>query len=256
MVGDSEPFESKRGSSLGHSLEGVLAIAGEGVIVETSSDFGAGEEVGQLVFFGGGNFSTVFAEFGGNKSEAESAVEIFLFFEFEGSFRFPLKEAPFAKVEPLIDGPLAEGNIVLFRAGEVGEGGGPSLGGNDAEVAGNAARKDDARFGFALGDDFFDGRCGDEGVHDFLGLGGSSDEIQIFDNFFASTKTAGDFRILDFWALAEVGEKSLSDGQGIAEAMELLVGGSACDSFEEVGGGFFSEACNGSESPIGASGGE
>ena len=256
MVGDSEPFESKRGSSLGHSFEGVLAIAGEGVIVKTSSDFGAGEEVGQLVFFGGGNFSTVFAEFGGNKSEAESAVEIFFFFEFDGGFRFPFEEAPFAKVETLIDGALAEGNIVLFRAGEVGEGGGPSLGGNDAEVAGNAARKDDARFGFALGDDFFDGRCGDEGVHDFLGLGGSGDEIQIFDNFFASTKTAGDFRILDFWALAEVGEKSLSDGQGIAEAMELLVGGSACDSFEEVGGGFFSEACNGSESPIGASGGE
>ena len=177
MVGDSEPFESKRGSSLGHSLEGVLAIAGEGMIVKTSSDFGAGEEVGQLVFFGGGNFPTVFAEFGGNKSEAESAVEIFFFFEFDGGFRFPLKEAPFAKVEPLIDGPLAEGNIVLFRAGEVGEGGGPSLGGNDAEVAGNAARKDDARFGFALGDDFFDGRCGDEGVHDFLGLGGSGDEI-------------------------------------------------------------------------------
>jgi len=80
VVGDSKPFESERGSRLGHSLEGVLAIAGEGVIVETSSDFGAGEEVGQLVFFGGGNFSTVFAEFGGNKSEAESAVEIFFFF--------------------------------------------------------------------------------------------------------------------------------------------------------------------------------
>ena len=256
MVGDSEPFESKRGSSLGHSLEGVLAIAGEGVIVETSSDFGAGEEVGHFVFFGGGNFSTVFTKFGGNKSEAESAMEVFFFFEFKGSFRFPLKEAPFAEVEPLIDGPLAEGNIVFFGAGEVGEGGGPSLGGNDAEVAGNAARKDDARFGFALGDDFLDGRCGDEGVHDFLGLGGSGDEIQIFDNFFASTKAAGDFCILDFWALAEVGEKSLSDGQGIAEAMELLVGGSACDSFEEVGGGFFPEACNGGESPIGASGGE
>ena len=182
-------------------------------------------------------------------------MEIFLLFEFEGSLRFSLKEAPFAEVEALIDGALAESNIVLFRAGEVGEGGGPSLGRDDAEVAGNAARKDDARFGFALGDNFLDGRCGDEGVHDFLGLGGSGDEIQIFDNFFASTKTAGDFRILDFWALSEVGEKSLSDGQSIAEAMELLVGGSACDSFEEVSGGFFSEACNGGESPIGASGG-
>jgi hypothetical protein len=93
-------------------------------------------------------------------------------------------------------------------------------------------------------------------VHDFLGLCGSGNEIQIFDNFFASTKATGDFRILDFWALPEVGEKSLSDGQGIAEAMELLVGGSACDGFEEVGGGFFPKACNGSKTPIGASGGE
>lgn len=53
-----------------------------------------------------------------------------------------------------------------------------------------------------------------------------------------------------------MGEKSLSDGQGIAEAMELLVGGTACNSFEEVGGGFFPKACNGGEPPIGASGGE
>ena len=53
-----------------------------------------------------------------------------------------------------------------------------------------------------------------------------------------------------------MGEKSLSDGQGIAEAMELLVGGSACDGFEEVGGGFFPKACNGSEPPIGACSGE
>ena len=177
MVGDSKPFESKRGSSLGHSLESVLAIAGEGVIVETSSDFGAGQKIREFVLFSGGNFSTIFAEFGGNKSEAESAVEIFFFFEFEGGFRFPFEEAPFAEVEALIDGALAEGNLVFFGAGEVGEGGGPSLGGNDAEVAGNAARKDDARFGFALGDNLFYRGGGDEGVHDFLGLGGSGDEI-------------------------------------------------------------------------------
>ena len=256
MIGDSEPFETEGGGGLGHSLEGVLAIAGDGVIVETSSDLSAGEEVGQLVFFGGGNFSTVFAEFGGNKSEAESAVEVFFFFEFEGGFRFSLEEAPFAEVKTLIDGALAEGDIMLLGSSEVGEGCGPGFGGNDAEVAGDAPSKDDTGFGFALGDDFLDRRGGDECLHDFLGLGGGGDEIEIFDNFFASAEAAGDLCLLDVWALAEVGEKSLSDGQGIAEAMELLVGGAAGDGFEKVGGGFFSQTCNRGEATIGASGGE
>ena len=42
MVGDSKPFESKLGSSLGHSFESVLAIAGDGVIVEAATKLGTG----------------------------------------------------------------------------------------------------------------------------------------------------------------------------------------------------------------------
>ncbi len=64
VVGDTEPFESKVGGGLGHGGEGVLPIAGESVVVEAAADLVAGKEVGQIVFFGSGDFPAVLAEFG------------------------------------------------------------------------------------------------------------------------------------------------------------------------------------------------
>ena len=67
VVGDAKPFESEVGGGLGHGSEGVLTIARESVVVEATADLVPREEVGQIVLFSGGDFSTVFAEFGGDK---------------------------------------------------------------------------------------------------------------------------------------------------------------------------------------------
>ena len=49
--------------------------------METTADLVAGEEIGKLIFFGGGDFSTVLAKFGRNEGQAQSFVELFFVFE-------------------------------------------------------------------------------------------------------------------------------------------------------------------------------
>jgi len=100
-------------------------------------------------------------------------------------------------METTINGALAEGDIMFFGSGEVGEGGGPCFGGNDAKVAGDASCEKNAGFCFPVSNDLFHIRCGDEGLHDDLGLSGSGDKVEVFDDFFSATEAAPDFRFLD-----------------------------------------------------------
>lgn len=242
VIGDPEPFEAEFGRGLGHGGEGILPITGDGVVVEATTDLGAGEELGEGIFFGGVDFPAVFAEFRGNKSEAESAVEGLLVFEFEGGLRFSFEQTPFAEVEAAVNGALAEGDIVFLGTSEVSEGGGPSGGGDNAKIAGDATGKDDAGFGFPVGDDLFHVGGGDKSLHDFLRFFGGGDEIEVFNDFLAPAKAAGDFGLEDGGGGAEVGEKGLGGGQGRTEAVVFTIGGAALDGVEQVGGGFRAEA--------------
>ncbi len=183
-------------------------------------------------------------------------MEVLFLLQFHGGFGLSLEEPPFAQMETTINGALAKGDIVLFGSGEVGEGGGPRFRGNDAEVARDTPCEKDAGFCFPVGNDLFHIGCGDEGLHDDLGLGGSGDEIEVFDDFFSAAEAAPDFRFLDGGTFFQMGEQDLCGRKGIAEAVEFAVGGTAGDGLEEVGGGFFPEAVEGSETTVLAGGGE
>ena len=132
----------------------------------------------------------------------------------------------------------------------MGEGGRPSFGRNDAEIAGDASREDDAGFGFAVGDNFFHVGRGNKDFHDLLGFIGGGDQIEIFHDLFAAAKTSGNFGLVNGWASAEVSQKRLSRGQGCAEAVEFTVGGAALNGIEQVGGGFFAKAVERGEASV------
>ena len=98
--------------------------------------------------------------------------------------------------------------------------------------------------------------CGDEGLHDDLGLGGSGDEVEVFDDFFSAAEAAPDFRFLDGGTFFQMVEQDLGGGKGIAEAVEFAVGSTAGNGLKEVGSGFFPKAVEGGETPVLACGGE
>jgi hypothetical protein len=84
------------------------------VVVETTADLVAGEEIGKLIFFRSGDFSTVFAKFGRNEGQAQSFVELFFVFELEGGFGLSLEKAPLTEMEASIDGSLAKSDVMFF----------------------------------------------------------------------------------------------------------------------------------------------
>lgn len=250
VIGNAQPLEPQFGGGLRHGGESILPVAGQSVIVEASADLIARQEIRQLIFFRGGDFPAIFAKFGGDEGKTQRPVKIFFVFEFEGSFRFSFEQTPFTEVEALVDGALAKRNIVLLGASKVGEGRRPGFGGNDAEIAGDASRENDTGFGFAVGDNFFHVGRGNKDLHDFLGLIGGGDQIEIFHDLFAAAKTSGDFGLVNGWASAEVSQKRLGRGQGCAEAVKFAVGGAALNGIEQVGGGFFAEAVESGEAAV------
>jgi hypothetical protein len=84
------------------------------VVVETTADLVASQEFREPIFFRGGDLSTVFTKFGRNEGQAQSFVEVFLVFEFQGGFGLSLKKAPLTEMEAAIDGSLAKSDVMFF----------------------------------------------------------------------------------------------------------------------------------------------
>ena len=149
-----------------------------------------------------------------------------------------------------INRTLAKGDIVFFGTGEVSKGGSPGFRRNDAEVAWNASCKEDAGFCFPVGDDFFHIGCGDEGLHNLFRFVGSSNEIEVFDDFFSPAETAPDFRFFDSRRISEMSEQGLCGRKSVSQTVELAVGSASGDRLQQVGGSFFAEAVEGGETAV------
>ena len=216
MVGDTEPFKAKVGGRLGHGGEGVLPIAGDGVVMKTTANFIPSDEIGEMVLFRRRDLSAVLPNFGGNERESKGRVQILFFLQLHRSFGLALEKAPFTQMQTAIHSSLAEGDVMFFGPGEVGQSGGPSLGWNNAQVAGDTPLKNDAGFGFAVSDHFFDIRAGNKGLHDLLGFFGGGDQIKVLDDFLSAPKAAGNFGLKDDRRFAEVSQEGLGGGEGIA----------------------------------------
>ena len=45
VVGNAQPFQPEFGGGFGHGFQGILAVAGDGVVMETAANFVTGEEI-------------------------------------------------------------------------------------------------------------------------------------------------------------------------------------------------------------------
>ncbi len=100
----------------------------------------------------------------------------------------------------------------------------------------------DAGFGRALNEDGFDLGVGGEERHDGFGRVGGHDEIDVADDFFTAPVTAGDFHLDDFVEFAQLFAEVLGEGGDLVEPVRVGVTFVGLDGFEEIGGGFGSEA--------------
>jgi len=139
---------------------------------------------------------------------------------------------------------------MFFGSGEVGPSSSPSFGWDNAKVAGNASLEDDAGFGFAVSDHFFDIRAGNKSLHDLLGFAGGGNEIEIFDDLFAPPEAPPNFRLEDSWTFAEMAQEGLGGGESVAQSVEFAVVGPTSDCFQKVRRSLLSKTIQGSQAPV------
>jgi len=110
--------------------------------------------------------------------------------------------------------------------------------------------EDDAGFGFAVSDHFFDIRAGNKSLHDLLGFAGGGNEIEIFDDLFAPPEAPPNFRLEDGWTFAEMAQERLGGGESVAQSVEFAVVGPTIDCFQKVRRSLLSKTIQGSQAPV------
>src|SRR5690606_27753958 len=116
-----------------HLLQGGAAVAGAGgVVVEVAADVLQLDEVGQL---SGGrrlDLARVLPERRRDPGKVQGGVDRFLGLGGDGGAVF--EQPVLVQEPPSVDGALAQGDVVGFRAGEVEDGSAEVLGGDGADV--------------------------------------------------------------------------------------------------------------------------
>ncbi len=127
MVGDAPVGAAEVLHVGGDFLKRAVAVAPVGVVVEGAFELGPFEEAREGVFFGGVKFTGVLAQFRGNVGEAELLEDVGLGLTGDeepgvAGLDVGAEEAVFVEAEAALDGALAHDDVVLFAAGEIGEG--------------------------------------------------------------------------------------------------------------------------------------
>ena len=235
VISDAQVLKSQIAGGLGHVFEGILAVAGPGVIVKRAAEIGQLDQLRQVAFLRRFDFATVFAKGGIDVAQAERAVEIGLVVDLwrRGFAAFGGSEAIFVQGESLFEGAAAESDVVFLAAGEVGQSEGVFLIGHGAEIALDAVFQADRGFGGAMNEDFFGPWLFDKEIHEGLRFLRRHDEVEIVDGFLATAHAPGGFSPAGVGMRAETFENLFDQDGHVAEAESPGVTFAVGDSFED-----------------------
>ena len=194
MVGDAEVLEAEFHGGVRHFFEGIFAVARGGMAVEGAADVFELDDIRQRAVFRGFDLSIIFAEGGVDVGEAEGFVEFCFVVDF-GWVRGVVVdggESVFVERVAELAGAGAEGDVVFFAPGEVGESEGEFVVRDHAEVALGALFGADTGFGIAVAEDFVGPLAIDEEIHDGFGIVAGDDEVDIVDRFLGAAIAAGE----------------------------------------------------------------
>lgn len=252
VVGDGPVSQAERSGQVEGFLEGHVAIAPGGVVVEGTLEVGPFEQARDGPFFGGFELAQIFPQFGWDEVEAE-LLEDFGFvatgdeeFGIAGFF-LGSEQAVFVESEATFDGAVTHDDVVLLAAREIHLGEGKFAVGHDAEVGLEATFQQDAGFGFAFGQDLGDTGLAGEIVKDADGMFAGGQKVQVANDFLAAAETAGGAAANDIGMLAEEVEEGFGRVPGVKQEVLTGVLPAALDALEEVGLGFFAEAGEGGD---------
>ncbi len=141
------------------------------------------------------DLALILAQLGRHERQAEALVDLLL-----GAAGDPPRspeEAVLVQLEALLDGELAERDVVPLAAGEVEQGGAEAPRGYDAQVDLESRPQADAGTGAAPSEDALDLGQADEGVHQRVGTACHAEQVGIADRLAATADRSRDHQLRD-----------------------------------------------------------
>ncbi len=165
--------------------------------VDIALQVGLGDQLGHGVGFSGIDFAQVLAQLGRDVVELKLGVDLFFSFSCDRLFGVECGQAVLAEGVTHLQGALAQGHIVGFRAGEILHGGAEGFGRQKAHIHLHAAAHPKADFIVAAGDDFHEPGKFDDVVDEVLagpvmaaGLARNQD-IEVADGLASTAQRSG-----------------------------------------------------------------
>ncbi len=152
------------------------------------------------------------------------------------------EQAVFIEPETALDGALPHRHVVLFAAGEIGQGKGKLGIANHPQVRLQSTLQNDAGLGLALGDDLDDAGLGNEEINHRERFFGGSEQVDIAANFLEPPQAAARAATDDGRVLPQILQQRFGGADSVAQEMFAGVSAFAFDAFEDVGLGFLAEA--------------
>ena len=239
MVGDRPIFKTEVVHELGDFLEGVVPVAPGRMIVQRAAQIRPLDEPGQIIFFGGGKFAVVLAQFRRDEGQIQFRKNFRLVPARHEQFRIArfllgFEQAVFVQPQAARNRPLAHDDVVLLAAGEIRQRKRKLLVAHHAQVALDAAVQNHTRLGVAPGGDFDDPRLRDKKFNHLRRLLRRRQQVNVADDFLEPPQTARRAATNHVRMFAQIFEQRFGGAQGVAQQMFRGVSPPALDAFENV----------------------
>ncbi len=236
VVGDGHRPQAAVARGAGHLQHAQRAVGPGRVHVQVVADVVERYQRRQLAGQGGLDLAAVFAQAGGNEGQAQPGVDL-LFGGAENLVAAVERgEGVLVEAQPLLQGHLAQLDVVVFAAGEVVEQRAPARGGQHAQVDAQPVEQHDVGLGRAAPGNGFDVLQGGEAIHHFPGRLGGHQQVDVADGLAHPAQRAADGRRRDARHALQLIQHRLGDGPGHAQRhTRVAVAGQGGDAGQNLG---------------------
>ena len=209
VVGDRDIAIAPRLRRMRHVAQACSAVGGSGVGVQVATNVLDGHKTWQFAASRSVDLALVFAQLGWRQGQAEALIQLRL--GAAGETPCALEQAIFIEFQAMIDGDLAQRDVVRLRPGEVAERGAVALLRHHAQIHLKAVAQPDGRARCPLLDDFRHVLVANEPLHDRPARFGCDHNVEIADGFAPSPVASRDLGLQHTGGLPEMTQQRDND---------------------------------------------
>src|SRR3990167_4973428 len=232
VIGDRQVFVAGVFGGLSHFTKVALAVGRPRVDVKIALDVRKGDELRQLVLGGRLDFTVVLAKLGLDVGQVCDLED--LLFRSAADPPVAAKDSVLVDFQSLRLRDPSDGDVVVFRAGEIVEGRAVARLRNDAEVDLDPSAKNDRRARRTLGGHFCHFVVLDEVLDGSRALPGRDQDVEISDRFLPAPETPRNDNLANSWQRFQIVREAGGEIFGGRYLEALLRLSALADFFEKL----------------------